>query len=66
MGRRSKGPPKQAQKYDVSLEEDDNQGEDGKSVKAERGSNIGSSQYADEEQEDYSAKQYPPTDEKYK
>ena len=35
-------------------------------MKAEKGRNLGSGQYSDEDEEDYSDKQYPPADEKYK
>ena len=64
MGRRFRGPIKRAQDYDIPSNKDDNQGEDGKSVKAEKGSNLGSGQYSDEDEEEYSDEQYPPADEK--
>ena len=64
MGRRFRGPIKRAQDCDIPSNEDDNQGEDGKSVKAEKRSNLGSGQYFDEDEEDYSDEQYPPANEK--
>ena len=64
MERRFRGPIKRAQDCDIPSNKDDNQGEDGKSVKAKKGSNLDSGQYYDEE--DYSDKQYPPSDENYK
>ena len=45
---------------DVSSEEDDNQEEDGRSVRGEDRNNQVS------EDKDYSDEQYPPTDDKYK
>ena len=64
MGRRFIGPIKKTQYCDIPLNEDDNQGEDGKSVKSEKESNLGSGQYSYEDEEEYSDKQYPPADEK--
>ena len=55
LGRRFKGYPKQAQNYDIPSDEDNNQGEDDKSVKAGRGSNLCYGQYSDTDEEDYSA-----------
>ena len=66
IGIRLRGPIKRAQDYDIPSNKDDNQGEDGKSVKAEKGSNHGSGQYSDEDEEDYSDEQYPHANEKYK
>ena len=66
MGRRFRGPPKWAQDCDILSNEDDNQGEDGKSVEDEKRNNLGSGQYFEEEEEDYSDEQYPPADENYK
>ena len=50
MGRRFRGPIKRAQDCDIPSNEDDNQCEDGKSVKAEKGINLGSGQYSDEDE----------------
>ena len=52
MGRKFRGPVKWAQDIDIPLDEDDEQDEDGKSVKTEK-SNHGSDKYFDEEEEDY-------------
>ena len=60
MGRRFKGPAQPVQVDDISYEEDDNQEEDGRSIKPEGRNNQVS------EDEDYSDKQYPPVDDKYK
>ena len=64
MGRIFKGPSKQVQSSDIPSDEDDTQEEDGWSIKAKGGSNLGSGKIPDEE--DYSDEQYPPTDDKYK
>ena len=66
MGRRFRGPAKQVQTFDIPSDEDENQEEYGKIIKAEKGSNLGSNKIPDEEEEDYSDEQYPPGDEKYK
>ena len=52
MGRRFRGPVKRAQDLDIPSDEDDNQDEDGKSVKTER-NNLCSEKFPDEEEEDY-------------
>ena len=64
MGRRFKGPAKPVQTADITSDEDDNQEEDGRSVRAEGGSNLGSGKMP--EDEDYSDEQYPPADKRYK
>ena len=60
MGRRFKGPARQAQANVVSSEENNNQYEDVKSTRARGGNNQIS------EDEDYSEEQYPLEDDKYK
>ena len=65
MGKRFRDPVKQAQDLDISLDEDDERDEDGKSVKTEK-SNHGSDKCSDEEEEDYLDEQYPPASDKYK
>ena len=59
MGRRLKGPVKQALEFE---EENDDQEEDDKSMKGEKNNN----QYSDEEEADYSDEQYPPASDKCK
>ena len=60
MGRRFKGTAQPVQVDDISSEEDDNQEEYGRSIKPEGRNNQGS------EDEDYSNKQYPLVNDKYK
>ena len=62
MGRRFKGPAKPFQTADITSDEDDNQEEDGRSVWAKGGINLGSSKLP--EDEDYSDEQYPPADDR--
>ena len=52
MGKRFRGPVKRAQDLDIPSNEDDNQDEDGKSVKTEKKINHGSDKFYDEEEED--------------
>ena len=66
MGRSFRGPIKWAQDCDILSNKDENWGEDDKSVKSEKGSNLGYGKYSNEDKEDYSEEQYPPADEKYK
>ena len=60
MGRRFKSLAKPVQTTDITSDEDDNQEEDGRSVRAEGGSNLGSGKMP--EDEDYSDEKYPPSD----
>ena len=64
MGRRFKGPTQPVRVNEVSFEEDDNQEEDGRSVRGEGRNNHGSHNIP--EDEDYSDEEYPPADNKYK
>ena len=64
MGRRFKGPSKQFQTSDIPSDEDANQEEDGRSIKAGGGSNQDSGKIP--EDEDCFDEQYPPADDKYK
>ena len=64
MGRRFKAPAKPVKTADISSDEDNNQEEDGRSAKAEGGSNQGYGKIP--EDEDYSDEQYPPADDRYK
>ena len=60
MGKRFKGPVKQAQVEEDSSEENENQDEDARSTRARGGNNQIS------EDEDCFDEQYPPVEDKYK
>ena len=64
MGRRFKGPAQPVQVDDIFSKEDDNQEEDGESIKHEGRNNQAYENV--HEDEDYSDEQYPHTDDKYK
>ena len=61
MGRRFRGPAKQALEFATPSNEGDDQDEDNKKMKEEDNS-LGSN----EEEEEYSEEHHPPTDDRYK